>query len=144
MYWSVFSFLILLTLPNLSFGQITVEGKIHDSATQEPVPYANIGIANSSIGTISNTDGSFSIEIPEKFLNDTLLCSALGFGKKKLPIRLLGHKTIINIYLSEKITILKPVTISAKKEKSRTYGTTASSKATGRKPTLARSWLGAR
>ena len=106
---------------SLAFGQHTIKGRILSRTGHEPIPYANIGIINSSVGTISNLDGSFSIEIPERFVNDTLHCSALGFGKRAIPIKFIRLEKELDIYLLEKITVLKSVTISAKKEKSRTF-----------------------
>ncbi len=37
----------------------------------EPIAYANIGIVNKNIGTVSNTQGEFNIELNSKYDNDT-------------------------------------------------------------------------
>ena len=49
--------------------------------------YTNIGIVNTGIGTISNEDGTFSLQVPEQNSNDTLLFSAIGFRKRHFPIQ---------------------------------------------------------
>ena len=38
---------------NISFGQIVIQGRILNKETQEPISYANIGISNSNVGTLS-------------------------------------------------------------------------------------------
>lgn len=54
--------------------------------TNQPIPFANIGILDSHVGTLSNTDGTFSIDIPEALLGDDLIFSALGFETKVITI----------------------------------------------------------
>jgi hypothetical protein len=110
--------LLLFSLSfNLTFGQKTIVGKILSKTTHEPIPYANIGIVNSNVGTISNFDGTFSIFIPQKLSKDTLTFSSLGFYKDVLAVNPLEAKKDYTVYLSEKATILKSVVITAKRKK---------------------------
>ncbi|MEL6733876.1 MAG: carboxypeptidase-like regulatory domain-containing protein, partial [Bacteroidota bacterium] len=51
-------------------GQIVLSGKILKQGSGAPMAYANIGILNSEIGTISNADGTFTIQIPPKHQSD--------------------------------------------------------------------------
>ncbi|MDA0985460.1 MAG: carboxypeptidase-like regulatory domain-containing protein, partial [Bacteroidetes bacterium] len=45
------------TLPNL--GQTNIVGQVVDAATQEPLPYVNIGLVNQNQGTVSDEEGFF-------------------------------------------------------------------------------------
>jgi CubicO group peptidase (beta-lactamase class C family) len=99
---------------NSSFSQTTIKGKVLNRDTNEPIVYANIGISNSNIGTISNPDGSFEILIPKKHATDTLFFSALGFGKRSTPIPTLLKETTI-VYLREKVSVLDEVLVNEKK-----------------------------
>jgi hypothetical protein len=110
--------ILLFTLSSvLTYGQKTITGKILSTTTKDPIPYANIGIVNSNVGTISNFDGSFSIVIPKNLSNDTLTFTSLGFFGKAISLDLLESKKEFTIFLKEKVTILSPVTITAKLRK---------------------------
>ena len=114
------SIILLLTFKPLA-GQIIVNGKILNRDTKEAIAYANIGIPNENIGTISNLDGSFSLVVPKKFENDSLLFSALGFGRKFIPIKPINKNRSLVIYLVEKVTVLESITIKEKKEKNKIF-----------------------
>ena len=61
---SVLLTLIFFTTTVPIFSQELIRGQLLDQQTNKPVPYANIGILNANVGTISNEDGNFSINIP--------------------------------------------------------------------------------
>jgi CarboxypepD_reg-like domain len=67
-------------------AQITLSYKITDCKTGAPVPYVHIGIAEKSFGTTSNEEGFFTLNVPEKFMRDTLTISFVGYETKRLPI----------------------------------------------------------
>ncbi len=72
---------------------------------------------NSSVGTISNNDGTFFIRIPDDHANDSLTFSALGFEPRHIPIHSLQDGATVDILLNQKTVILKEVTVYSKKEK---------------------------
>jgi hypothetical protein len=104
-----------------SFAQITISGKLLNKETNEPIPYANIGIMNSNVGTISNPDGSFSILIPAQQIQDSLTLSALGFGRGKIPVPYFFTTKDATVFLNEKPTVLDELLITDKKEKNKIY-----------------------
>lgn len=104
-----------------TFAQITIYGKVLNKDTKEPIVYANIGIVNSNIGTISNLDGTFSLLIPQKLSSDTLTFSAIGFEKKALPLSSLNRQENLSIYLDERVIHLKTITVHKKREKNKTF-----------------------
>lgn len=60
------SYLLILCLTLLSFtagAQITISGKIVDSATREPLPGASVFAQNTTQGTVTNKDGEFSLTL---------------------------------------------------------------------------------
>ena len=121
MFRSFVFLFVLLLLQHTSNAQKIIQGKIISSDNHSPVAYANIGIINTGIGTISNADGSFSLLIPARLLNNTLTCSSLGYGEKNIPLPLLHAKKDIVIYLKEKTGLLQPVIVSSKKEKDKLF-----------------------
>ncbi|WP_026463940.1 carboxypeptidase-like regulatory domain-containing protein [Adhaeribacter aquaticus] len=116
--------LIILTVaftPNFLYGQTVISGEILNKNTREPVSYANLGIRNSNVGTISNENGSFSIAIPSGLTNDTLVFSAIGYERKQFPVGNFRSEKAFTIYLEEKINLLSTVIITPGKEKKKVF-----------------------
>jgi CarboxypepD_reg-like domain len=111
----------LLFLSVNCFSQHIVKGRIVNGTDSKPIPYANIGIINSSVGTLSNEDGTFLISIPIKHRQDTLLFSALGYDRQFIPVLSLFNERDLVISLAEKVIILEQVIVSAKKKKEKSY-----------------------
>jgi hypothetical protein len=105
---------------HFAYAQISIKGKVVDQSNKKPIAYANIGIVNTGIGTISNEDGSFSLQLQDANLKDTLRLSAIGFGKKNISIQsFLGRD--LTIYLKEQIIQLNEVTVTTIKEKNKFF-----------------------
>lgn len=111
--------LLLLFLSQVSFAQLVVQGKVLNKENGKPIEYANIGIVNSSVGSISNLDGSFSIPVPLKHENDSLTFSSVGFATQKIPVKYFSSPQ--TIFLKEKAIPLTQVVITEKKEKLKRY-----------------------
>ncbi|MFC2096198.1 DUF5686 family protein [Bacteroidota bacterium] len=80
-------FVLISILSNISvYSQITkVRGIVRDSETNEPVSFANVTFKNSTIGTITNTDGEYFLETRK--LYDSLLVSFVGYKPQSKHIR---------------------------------------------------------
>jgi len=63
-----------------------INGKITDEETGEILPYATIGIARKGVGTISNSEGLFSLKITADCIDDSLTVSYLGFSSRIIPV----------------------------------------------------------
>ena len=113
--------LFFIILSTQAYGQKTIVGKVLNKTTHEPIPYANIGILGSNIGTISNPDGSFSILIPEHLIGETLFFTSLGFFEKGLDLDSLLLKKDCTVFLNEKAIMLQPVLISAMAKKHKDF-----------------------
>ena len=99
------------------FGQLTITGKVLRQNSNTPISYANIGILNTNNGTISNSDGSFTLKISQENATKQVLFSAIGFEQQSILIATLinGEDNIIR--LKEKITALDEVLITSKSGK---------------------------
>lgn len=102
-------------------SQIVVAGKVINRDTRKPIAFANIGIVGSAVGSISNEDGSFSLPIPAKNLHDSLTFSAIGFGKKKVPVSYFPGGREKTVLLNEKVYTLNEVLVSETKEKNKIF-----------------------
>lgn len=79
-YGSSLLFAGLYFLSGLLYAQtITISGKVIDSETKEPLPFASVGLKNRPIGTITNLHGEFDFHIPIEFRNDVLVINMLGY-----------------------------------------------------------------
>jgi hypothetical protein len=107
----------LICILQSSFGQVLIEGKVLDQKSKRPIPFANIGIVKSNIGTLSNEDGSFSLQITDKLLSDSVAFSSLGYEGKSMPVRSLMASPNAVVYLTEKAVLLSEVTVTQKRVK---------------------------
>lgn len=76
----------LLFISSPVFAQIGLKGKIRDYSTLLPLENASIYIKNTTIGTISNTDGKFLLLVPNEYARDTLVISSIGYKSYKTPV----------------------------------------------------------
>jgi hypothetical protein len=60
--------------------EITVTGKIIDGNTQKPILFADIFMEKTGIGTISNDDGTFILNVPVGSLNDSVKITHIGYS----------------------------------------------------------------
>ena len=85
-----------------------------------PLPYANIGLYEKNVGTLSDPDGTFEITLPAASSHDSLIFSTIGYETKKIAVSGLGlSKFHHNIRLTPAAILLDEVTISDKKLKSK-------------------------
>lgn len=110
---TVFSSFFLLLLfvigtVNLATAQsFPVSGKVSDS-NGNPLPGVNVVIKNTSTGTSSDANGSYQLNAPNQ--NATLTFSFIGFTSQDIAI---GGRSTINVTLSEDVTALSEVVVTA-------------------------------
>jgi hypothetical protein len=92
-----------------SFNQF--KGSILDSKTKNELIYASITVSGTSISTISNSEGKFSIKIPKEKQNASLEISFLGYKNKLVSIKeLKSDKNVV--YLEPSNTMLNEVVVN--------------------------------
>lgn len=96
-------------------GQKNISGRVVGEADNQPVPYANIGIRNTETGTISDEDGTFSINIPAMYQDRELIFSSIGFEKKSILVSSLADGEKLKIVLDERVKKLNEVVISGER-----------------------------
>ena len=107
-------FLLLLSAIS-AFSQLTLSGKVLDKSTQQALPYVNIGILQSEVGTLSDADGSFLVQLPAKYKGRYLLFSSVGYSRDSVLVS--GSIANLKIELEEPADLLKTVEVTAKREK---------------------------
>ena len=79
----IFLFLLLLSSFG-SYAQFTVAGRVVDSATKEPMTGASVYCQNTTIGTVTNKDGGFSLQL--KSGGYDLIITYTGYQTKQIRI----------------------------------------------------------
>ena len=115
-----FTFL-LFTWSFSVYSQYSVKGRVLSLPDKQPVAFANIGIVNAAIGTISDEDGSFSFRIPAQHDRDSVLFSALGYSKISIPVSELSENSGLTVFLKETTYELSEVVLTAERKKARNY-----------------------
>ncbi|KPM30484.1 Putative outer membrane protein [Croceitalea dokdonensis DOKDO 023] len=94
-----------------------IKGEVRHFEDNEPLTYVNIGIANKTVGTVSNKNGLFYLSLNEKVKqNDTVVFSFIGYRTERYLISELNDKNNI-ILLQPENTELDEVVVSSKKIK---------------------------
>jgi len=64
-----------------------LKGRIQDSRTGKPLPYATLALYGTSLGSISNQEGEFSFKIPTDLNDPMLVVSYMGYKNLLFPGR---------------------------------------------------------
>ena len=118
-----YSLYLLLICFNIQFGicQVDLVGQVIDAATEEPLPYVNIGLVNQNIGTVTDEAGYFVLEVPGNgYADATLRFSMIGFEPQDFTLQEYRDQKILTIPLKEKATALEEVVLTTKKNKYQT------------------------
>ncbi|RNC85157.1 MAG: carboxypeptidase-like regulatory domain-containing protein [Winogradskyella sp.] len=103
--------LIVFFTSFVSFSQIEIRGKVVDFMELLPIENASIYIKNTTIGTISNSDGRFVLLVPNQHENDTLVVSSIGF--KSFKVKVGDYDGSEDIFLEEDVAALDEIVIVA-------------------------------
>jgi hypothetical protein len=114
----IFISLFVVSLPAIYCQQsYYIMGKIIDSKTSVPVPYATIRLKNSQIGIISNAEGDFRILSNPVFQADSMMVSCIGYHRLSLAFRDLKPTGMNNLKLIPNTYSLKEVNVTARKKR---------------------------
>ncbi len=67
-------------------AQTYLEGNVTDSKTGEALPFVNIAVSGTSVGTISDLNGEFKLTVPENMIGRELMFSSVGFSSASYKI----------------------------------------------------------
>ncbi|OWY20601.1 carboxypeptidase-like regulatory domain-containing protein [Sphingobacteriales bacterium UPWRP_1] len=102
---------MLYTMP-VQGQELVLSGKVRSAGGGQAVAFANIGINGYAIGTVSNERGEFELHFPEKFAEDSLQVSCIGYYAYAAPIADLLAMEPVQIALVPRAYSLETVTIT--------------------------------
>lgn len=107
----VFPIVVLVSLTSLAQAQETiVEGKVTDSNSGDPIPFANVVFKGTTTGATTDFDGHYRIKTTT--LIDSITATYIGYKPRTKGINR-GIKQVVNIQLEEDVTKLQEVVINA-------------------------------
>lgn len=98
--------LVFAGIPLSAAGQVrTVSGTVTDQSG-EPLPGVNILCEGTAMGTITDIEGAFSLQLPAG--STTLRFSLVGFEAVNVSV---GNKTVINVVMKEETQLIDEVVV---------------------------------
>ncbi|WP_057935741.1 SusC/RagA family TonB-linked outer membrane protein [Algoriphagus resistens] len=90
------------------YAQQTIQGKVTAQEDGNPLPGVSIVIQGTSIGTVTDLDGNYSISVPGS--ESVLVYSFIGYTTQR---KIVGNTSEINIALTEDVSQLGEVVVTA-------------------------------
>jgi len=115
-------FSLVLIVATVVKGQDTgvLKGTVRDSIG-DPVDIAAVSLQGTQVGTTTESDGSYSLEIPSG-RSYTVIISCVGYRTKQFGVRLgAGESREQDITLQRDIRALQEVSVSARQERGSTF-----------------------
>ena len=106
----------LIFTPLFAFAnQIIISGSVVDSLTLEPLPYANIYIKDTNIGTASNLEGYFEIKLKTHIPQFQLIIRYMGYKTKILNVNSsqIKQSEILKLSLVSEPILLNEIVVTA-------------------------------
>ncbi len=85
---------------------IAVSGTVIALSDEEPLPGVNIVVKGKGIGTVTDIDGNYSINVPNE--DDILVFSSIGYTTEEVPV---NGRSAINMSLAEDIQSLSEIVV---------------------------------
>ncbi|MBK0384164.1 TonB-dependent receptor [Pedobacter sp. SD-b] len=116
----IFHLLLLAFLSSFAQQKVKITGKVTDQDTGEPIIGANVGIKNTTIGVVTNSEGIYNLTLPSD--NPAILVFRyLGYNDKEVAV---NKQTVINVTLKSQDISLNQVVVIG-------YGSVAKKDVTG-------------
>ncbi len=88
-----------------AFGQsVTVQGRVTDSNSGDPIPFANVVFSNTTVGATTDFDGYYTITTSD--FTDSLIASYIGYKRKS---KVFSKSSRVNFQLEEDVISLQEV-----------------------------------
>lgn len=93
-----------------SIRYFTLEGILRDKYSNEPIPFATVGISAEAIGSITNQGGEFRLRLPDSLRQSQISFSHLGYQPLEMSGELLAERYSM-LTLEPKVISLQEVVV---------------------------------
>jgi hypothetical protein len=101
-----------------TFNNNVVRGKVYDSYSKEPLPFANILVEGTGMGTVTDTDGYYYLEVPDTLNECYLIYKMIGYRQDRKKIVFgINNKVEVNVAMRMEPLKMQGIMVSAKKER---------------------------
>ncbi|MEZ4884440.1 MAG: carboxypeptidase-like regulatory domain-containing protein [Chitinophagales bacterium] len=110
----IFFFLFFFFMAASVYAQeeLVITGLVLNTKTSEPIPFANIGIKGTAIGTVSNNQGSYELHLNKRYsIGDSLVVSCIGHASYSIALSSIRRPKEHIIYMRPKAYLLSSVTV---------------------------------
>ncbi|MEI7829606.1 MAG: carboxypeptidase-like regulatory domain-containing protein [Prolixibacteraceae bacterium] len=83
---------------------LKISGRVVEKDGKSPVFYASVTIDGTYIGTVTNHEGNFDLNIPYQLRNNNIIVSSLGYKQSRISVKELAKVPLIRL-LSESIKL---------------------------------------
>jgi hypothetical protein len=97
--------------------KIHLKGCIVSLKDSLAIPYVSLSLQRKSSGTISDFKGIYQWELSERYMNDTIIISSMGYNRKYLLLKELAECNSGYIFLEESVINIDPVVIHKKEQR---------------------------
>jgi TonB-linked SusC/RagA family outer membrane protein len=97
-----------ITKVNQTQAEFAVNGKVTDATNGDPLPGVNVLVKGTTVGTVTNAEGSYSITAPDG--NGTLVFSYIGYASQEVPI---NNQATVNVNMAADVKSLNEVVVTA-------------------------------
>ncbi|HEX8060941.1 MAG TPA: carboxypeptidase-like regulatory domain-containing protein, partial [Cyclobacteriaceae bacterium] len=108
-------FLLMVVFCVRAQNSPSITGKLVDSQSGEPVPFATVKLQHLMMGVVSNANGDFQIPAKYRELDDFLVISCIGYTTRTIPLKELRQDNLNVIRLVQHATVLDAVTVRSRK-----------------------------
>ncbi|MGV3697147.1 TonB-dependent receptor [Flavobacterium sp.] len=105
----IYLFIVSLFFCGITYAQTSISGSVKDSKN-EPIPGANVKVTGESSGTVTDSDGNFTLSTTKTPPFD-LEISSVGYGAKKISVTANNQK--VTAVLTDEETKLDEIIVSA-------------------------------
>lgn len=112
----LFLFQLGFSFTLFSQTQILLKGSVIDSLSEEPLAFAYVSLKGVALGTVTNGDGKFVLNIPAEHRDKSIVFSYLGYARKIYAIEELRNMSPLVVPLDKDFTQIKEVVIKPEKK----------------------------
>ena len=105
----IYLFIVSLFFCGITFAQTSISGSVKDSKNQ-PVPGANVKVAGENLGTVTDSDGNFTLTTTKKPPFDIDI-SSVGYGTKVVSVT--SNNQNVSVALDDEENKLDEIVVSA-------------------------------